>query len=454
MEAPNEEYGRNGDLRYPLSCKCVSSVSTHFNYYDPLEVEDVVDTFTEHRAVPLNGVTSDPYEFVIDPQGDTFLDMGTIYMHVNFTVKSSKSQVEMISHESANPNQQISLGNNTIQTMWDTLETKVNNVTVGPSSSYNVGYKSFFENALSYDSTKNTSVKPGNFFIKYCRQDERLTQNDKCFMKLKEVMDNQYTVELCGLVCSDFLRSDNYLAPGNRLSLTFTLSQIEKIVKCHYTQMGFFIDMNEFVVYYRRLRVYPEKLAKVWSPTTEQRYFTNYTRVQLFPMGKDILDWTVPLVSGGALPKHIIIGFVETEAANGAHNKDQYNFQPFNLSQIYLIVNGIRYPSEPLEPNFTNRQTGRTYHHLFMNTGRSKLNVGNSISKEMFDSGGLTLYAFDLSSDLCNNYHIHAGKEGKVELCLKWRTPLAKLITCVAHFTNDHIVKIPQLGAPPISFVF
>ena len=447
---------QNGDTYIPKDCACVSSVAKNFSYYEPILFEDAQDGFVEHRVQPINGPRCDPYCFPMHPQGDTFLDMNSIYMQVTVSMTCSKSRAELLTWEADNPSYCVSPANNTLNALWSSIECYLNDEPIGPASFYNAHYKSFIENVLSYDSKKNTHLGATNFhFNDDIEKDKKFTDRDTAHFALRKMFHHEWTAELCGPVCVDFLRANNHLAPGNKLELRFNQTNDKFLWNSRKPEFAYRSSIKDISLYYRRIRMYPERFRSLFDYTKPQIYCTSHTQVRLFPLTQNITHWDITLSTENApLPKQIVVGFVSTKAQLGTYEKDGFYFEPFGINHIVLKKNGTRIPSEPLQPNFTTKETSRSYYNLFMNTGRAKLNVGNTVSKKHFDSAGLTLFPLDLSNDGSNGHHFQAGKNGKLELKLRWETPLTELVTCVVYFANDMIVKLPFSGGKPEIAIF
>lgn len=57
---------------------------------------------------------------------------------------------------------------------------------------------------------------------------------------------------------------------------------------------------------------------------------------------------------------------------------------------------------------------------------------------------GLTLFAFDLTPDLCGGYHMHNRRTGSIDLEVQTKTPLTDAVYAIALCTYDAQVLIRQ----------
>jgi hypothetical protein len=59
------------------------------------------------------------------------------------------------------------------------------------------------------------------------------------------------------------------------------------------------------------------------------------------------------------VPSRVVIGFVDSEAVAGSYKLNPFNFEHFNLNQIYLFVDNIPVSGNVMKLNFDGSQ-GRT----------------------------------------------------------------------------------------------
>jgi len=189
--------------------------------------------------------------------------------------------------------------------------------------------------------------------------------------------------------------------------------------------------------------------------STPQRYFTIFSEVRDFPLSTGIRQWSMKVSQGGVIPKQIIIAFVETAAFVGSQKLNPFNFQNFGRSRFNLKVNGQRVPEDPLRPDFTSFGQGlsQAYTHLHMSSGKFRTRSGNCINKDLFKDG-LCIFPFDLTADQCNGFHVHAGREGTVELELEWKAALSKGIIVLAHCISHQIIQLKGEDFTPIISTF
>lgn len=432
-----------------VPCKCIPSIGRQFGYNDELDVEYAQSSFLEEKIQPMNGLNCDPYIFEFEPMSDSFLCMGSMSMCGMFSIVRADGAAVDVTDEDAAPNNFIG------STLWQSVETKINDVTINPSSAYNAGYKNYMETILSYEERADQFLKCNYFYEDQAGKFSNFKgsgagdKNKGHFYRFQNMTGGaEGGTQFCAPICNDFIRSNNHLAPNHKLTLRFVRASDDFVLN-HAGDKKYKIILKDLAIYVRRVRIRSDIMGHVMRNPgkAHEHYQSNYTEVKDFAIGKGLQQWRASLISGGRLPKQIIVGMVSTKAYLGATSEHPFHFQHFNLNRINLVINNNRVPQDPLSPDFENNLCNRSLHHLFQNTGKCGPQRGLWINQARF-VGGYAFFPFDLTPDLCNGLHTHAGKDGFLELEMEWAKPLTDGITVLMHVTYDQIVSISPLGHP------
>ncbi len=428
-----------GIFTLPEGGRCQEGISQNFNYYDHPVVETAQSEFFEEKFLPLNGLDSDPYEFSIETVGDTFLHLGSIYLYCRAKiVKADGSNMA--------PDASVAPVNNGLASLWRMIEVKLNNVTLNPASSYNVHLKSMLENLLTYEEVKRNNLQAALWAMDDAGKVQDMTNTNSGYQARKGAVALSKTFDMCGRVPCDFLQSDNHLAPGNKLSLRFTRTSDAFYINTSEDEQ-YKLKIVDLALYARRIRLTPEAFSKVYKPKAIQRYISTYTELKEYPQPAGAQSLSVQLYAGGRLPKKIVVAQVQTAFLVGHYKRNPFEFEHFDLNRINLKLNGTRIPQDPLEPNFGQGLVHRAFNSLYMNTGKYRSQNGNCIDGEAF-KGGYAIFAFDLTPDLCNRYHLHSGYDGTLELEMGWENQLPHGVTVLVYAASDQVVF---LGGPDSS---
>ena len=423
-------------LRAPTACPCEDSISSNFSYFSPLPIEAAQRESVEHKVLPTNGLDIDPYEFVFEPSGDSFLHLNTLALYVKADIVTAADAPITEQKE-----QNVGPVNLLLNSMWSDIEVRVNDIVVNMHSSKNIAYKGIIESMLSMENNDCNFLTSSLFFLDTPGRAESL-DNDNLGHVMR-VTRTRSPFDMMGPVWCDIARSDVHLAPGVKLTLRFTRAPHRFVLNSPHAGAAFKLRILDICMYARRLHISEEVSLGVLKQQ-KHRYLTPHTTVKDFPLPTGLKSKTIKLYSGEALPKQVVIGFVRTSAKTGAYSENPFNFEHFNLSRINLKLNGMRVPQEPLTPDFDNKLYAREFNHVFMNTGKFRTNTANCITYEAF-GGGSTLFPFDLTPDQCNGLHLHAGRNGTLELELEWSEPIpadTEGITVIAYLSNNQTLVL------------
>ena len=422
--ASNEGVGKT-TIENLEGCKVEEGIPPHYGYNEPILMDTWQMSSFRDKINPLNGLSAHPYEMIFSSMGDFFINLATSMLYVRFGLVDETNTAVTAAYT------KLKGVDNILNSMWESLEVKLNEVPINNSGSRMHGYRSIMEYNLSIEKNVNSCYTTSGF-----------GQNPV-------FKNSEY--EYCGPIPCDMLRCDNHFAPGHKLSLTFFRSEdkfclLDEDGKVHK------IVIKEIFIKVDRIRLRPEITRKLLS-AGPQHYTTAYTEIKDYPLAANQSQWTIKLYAGGVLPHQVIVGMVTTEAFTGTFKTDPFKFEPFGLNHFCLRVNGVRLPQDPLTPDFAQNRYSAAYLSVYENTGKFRVNGGNSITYEDFSTSKCILPT-DLSPDKCNNHHYHVGAEGVLDIELAWAAPLTKPITVVVLSIFNQVIQIPDAGAPPNIVIF
>ena len=150
-------------------------------------------------------------------------------------------------------------------------------------------------------------------------------------------------------------------------------------------------------------------------------------------------------IFSGIIPKSFVFGLVDANSYSGENNKNPYNFQHFKVKIVTLSVNGEEIPFKQLVLDYTSATAKdfiQAYNTLFSGTGKMYANTGLDITREEY-AGGYTLYAFDLTPDMCNTAdYFNTVQRGSlsVDITFDGQTTVPINMVCYGDFEN--IIRI------------
>jgi len=411
-----------------------SVMAGNFDHKTPIPIEksqlDNIGGFVR----PVNGVNDHgPFEFIVEPVQDMCLQMGTLALYCKMSIQTSEGK--NLTNE-ANPH--IGPVNNFGSALWKQIDIKLNDVHFNGSTAIHANYKSILETLMSYeDSARDTHLKTAIFEPDTPGHFDKAETNEG-HKKRVLISATSKPFEVMTPLASDFLRSDNHLAPNNKLTITLTRASDEFIFLTNDGDTNkYALKFHDLKLYFNRILVTPT-LSRALT-TNAERYMSKRTEIKAFPLPTGLTTHNITLYTGKSLPKHVILCMVETGAFEGQLTKNPFHFQHFKVNRLNLRQNGRAIPSDTLTPDFQQGLFIRELHHLFLNSGTYRIDRGNCITKKAFGNG-LTLFPFDLTPDYCNGFHSHLRKDGILDLEIAWAEAPTTPITILCHASFEQVI--------------
>ncbi|XP_035212161.1 uncharacterized protein F54H12.2-like [Stegodyphus dumicola] len=141
----------------------------------------------------------------------------------------------------------------------------------------------------------------------------------------------------------------------------------------------------------------------------------------------------------GQMPKRIIVACLDNDALNGNYKKSPFEFKHYHMNFIGVYVDGQPLPYNPVEPNFDQNNYIRAFQSLFLGTNRE--DRGIDISREDY-AKGYTLFAFDLSPDLCDGEHFNLIRHSSLRLEVKFGVALEQTISVLVYAEFESVLEI------------
>jgi hypothetical protein len=179
---------------------------------------------------------------------------------------------------------------------------------------------------------------------------------------------------------------------------------------------------------------------------TTCKYPLHRCEVTTYCIPQGVMTHSRSVAISGQLPVRVIIGLIRNDALNGAYHLNPFEFRPYFLSHLNLIISGRSLMAMPLKPQFNDTandsQYSRAYNTLFSGTDKGFHDCGNMISKKDYISG-YTFYAFKLSEDFGDDY-FGMKKEGNVQIDIHFSRAAAYTFNVVLYQEFLNILDIDK----------
>jgi len=400
-----------------------------------VNIENAQISRQDHVTRPIGPLKSDVFEFEIPPQGNN------VYLNVADLVIHGKAKVTKRDGTNLAATTNIAIINNFGQSWASAVEARINDLSMPGSSCTDAHMKAYIKTLTTRDFTQKNELENQLFYADTPGQFGSFVSLDNAgFKARKEVIANSREFDFVAAVNCDLLKSATFLGPGNKLSLKFYRANDEQLL------MG--ITATDAKIEFTSLQLLYSKILTVDLPLPKvETHLIEHTELMRFPMPANTTNIVMKVQNGGRLPRAVYVFFVETAALNGNFAKNMLQMDNLKISSINLRVNGRSFPSEPLQPDFTNKLVARELNRLFQNIGTQRSGVASFFNKERF-LDGYTLFPFDLTPDKCSGEHMHESCEGTLEVEARCNN-MSDATTGFAYMIWDLEVAIDRTSGQP-----
>ena len=374
--------------------------------------------------------------------------------------------------------------NNFLHSLFKQVDVYLNGKQVTPAMG-TYAYRSYIETLLNYDvSAKNSQFSSALYFkdtagqmdesgalpstatITYVESDTHQGETkavpktfslpvpgtgNQGFAKRHEYIKGSKTFALTGPIFSDVFMSDRLLL--NMLDFKVVLNRSSNAFCLMDTNTGQNkvnpkVKLSNVVLKIRKVKVDQtvSDATEVILRQTPALYPIRRVECKALTIPQGLPGVRKDNIFSGIIPKSFVFGLVDANSYSGENNKNPYNFQHFKVKTVTLSVNGKEVPFKQLVLEYTSATAKdfiQAYNALFSGTGKMYANTGLDITREEY-AGGYTLYAFDLTPDMCNSAdYFNAVQRGtlSVDITFDGQTEVP-IIWCVMEISKTSYALI------------
>ena len=415
--------------------------SSQFDLFENVELETGVKKIHTQTFRPISSTNSQgPFIFEIPADPEKFTDGESILLQGRMRIQ--KKVANVLSNLPAG--EKVSTVNNIFNSLWSSINIRLNETEITDPSSRWYAFKSYFENHLSYSTPTKENILAFKGYIKdtpdkYDDVGSNLTAStNNGYLKRQKLFAESKWVYFCINIHADITTLRKFIPPNVKIMLELRRNSDDFCLLSHQPVDNFKIELDEM-----RIRV-----NRIESSTDVTKYYANEIRkgkvprlsidrslLKTYTVSKGRLDLSeYNIISGRQLPDQIIIGVLEEGAHSGDITKNPFHFQDFDITEACLVVNGRREPPEIYRVNKDTGDKADLYNSFLENVGVGTDDRECGITYEDY-YGGSFLLVWDRTQDKCNRFHRHKQESGSIDVHLKTKRPLDKTVTVVMYAT-------------------
>lgn len=375
-----------------------------------------------------------PVEFNISGSGEEYVDLSSSYLYVK--VKITKADGTTLPE-----NEQVAPINLFLHALFSQIDVSLNERIIS-SASNTYPYRAYIETLMNYGEDAKKSLLTCECFYKDEHAIAAFSESNPGLKKRYELTAKSQTLDMIGQLHCDIFQQNRLLLNLVDLKIKMIRSKPDFCLIASKTDTEYKVLLEHASLFVRKVKVSPGVSvghAKALEKSTA-KYPINRVLCKSYSVSKGSLSFMQDNVFLGLMPKRVIVTCVENAAMNGQYDLNPFLFEHYNANFLSIYVDGVPVPSKGLELDFDGNSYIRAYHRLFSGFNQDK---GTYLSREEF-AKGFTLYAFDLSADLCDGPHLSLQQQGNLRLEIKFSKALQKTISVLIYAEFENVIEITK----------
>lgn len=378
-----------------------------------------------------------PVEFNISGNGDEYMDLSASYVYVK--AKLVKPDGSPLPEKEG-----VAPVNLFLHALFSQVDISLNERMIS-SSSNTYPYRAYIETLLNYGEDAKKSLLSCECFFK----DTNLSVNDPLLEKGNEGLKKRYeltsksqTLDMIGQLHCDVFQQSRLMLNLVDLKIKLIRSKPEFCLVSSKEDVKYKVDLEHASIFIRKVKVSPGVSlghAKALE-NSSAKYPIDRVLCKTYSVSAGSWSFMQDNVFLGVMPKRIIITCLDNAAVNGQYSLNPFLFNHYDISFLCVYVDGQPVPGKPLELDFPNKNYIRAYHSLFSGFNQDK---GIYLTREEF-SNGYTLFAFDLTPDLCDGPHLNLQRQGNLRVEIKFLQALNKTISVLIYAEFENVIEITK----------
>lgn len=429
-----------------------------YNLVRKLPVNDACNYGFVDYCFPRNNVDTGNVEFVVEGNNEHCIVPNKIFVKVEFEITglaarkaaATDTTTTLIEIGTGDNMAKIVPVNNILHSAFESVDVYVNNM-VTTRADRNYGYNAYFDIIRKYgEQSLDTYFQLGGWYKddlshmdSYSIKESTNLQARRNFWSLSnKALKGQFI----GRLCSPLFMQEKILPP--QVGLRVIMKKANNAFCLMHEGGDFQLKISGIVLMVQKVTPalgIKESYIKLLDEGNPLQYFLRTPMINYYTIPVNTSQFVRDDLFLGKMPKHIIIGMVETTAYHGDSKKNPFNFQHFNINEIGLYKDGMPYPCPVTKMDFTNNMYAEVYHNFMKSLGSAYANNVPTINKDEFKSG-FTLFSYDMSPDQSGSVQAASmlNMNSNIRLELKFNTVLPSNVTLLVYAEFENVMEISK----------
>ena len=416
-------------------------------------VDSLLQKATQVELQPLHvPQVGQPLEFVVGGYHDKFLDMSSIRLCGNISLKKVGAGGALGDIQDSDD---VSFTSIFPLAMYKSLSVQVNGTEVMDMSYPCYPFKVLVDCLCSYDESAKKMVLSTLYYTPETVNKEDITvaasgdgSGEVAFNVRKAFIPKNKSCQFLTNVFAEFFHTQKLLIPGIQIRLKWLPSEPTfPLISAKANADKFKLVLNDAKLMFKLITVDPSIITSMVTRLDRDElalYPFCRTSVTVHTIKSGVTSETIPYLFSGPLPSQILTCFLDNDNFEGYIDANPFHFSHHDVVNFTYYKNGD--PVVRFTPNFSEDRYLEVYQAFLDLLSIQRGNFGLGITKESFKSNSC-FFAYDDLPDNCNNAHLHlqsASSTGLIAASVSFKTALAKplkMLCFASHYKTLTIDK-------------
>jgi hypothetical protein len=423
------------------SCECTKS---ELDIFQIPATQTSVESGSVTEYNPVSAIAHGlPIEFYIQGSGQEYIDLANTQLYV-------RTKITLGNGDAITPAHHVGPINLTLHSLFSEVDFKLNDTLIS-STNNTYAYRAYLETLLSYGTDAKASQLTSALYYKDTAGQMEVADPtpvntaNQGLRKRYSFFSNGGIVDMIDKLHVDMCFQERFLPSDVGMRIRLVRQKDAFVLMSDVAQPGFKIQIMECKLLVRKVKLSPSVFvahAKALE-VGNAKYPIHRVVCKTFTVPAGNLDFSQESVFTGQLPSRLVIGLVDNDSFNGAWQKNPFNFKTMGLTHLKLYIDGQQQYIKPIETDFANGKYIDAYLSLFEGTGKLNKDEGIDINRLEY-ANGYTLYAFDLTPDLCEGDHLNLIRDGTLRLDAKFGVALPNTINVIVYGEFQNLIEVDR----------